>query len=157
MYRSAVPLLLIVALSAPFPTSAQRRLTGDFWEAQGFVYTLGSGGDAGRTGASLAWRCAGPTLEVVYGWDKYFLGRQGNVQVTSSVDQRPRSGAWRLGDNNRSSAMPSSLVGAFTRAAKAGRVALFTVRDLSDGETPLDAFSLMGLTRSLQRLPCSSD
>ena len=68
MYRSAVPLLLIVALSAPFPTSAQRRLTGDFWEAQGFVYTLGSGGDAGRTGASLVQRSRSSTGGTSTSW-----------------------------------------------------------------------------------------
>ncbi len=147
---------LFAALVLPGPVTAQQRISGDFWYVAGMIYTFGSGGEVGRTGASLGWKCSGRTLQVVYGWDKYLLGSNGNVRVTFSVDQgEARAQNWRMQPNNRSALMPQHLVAGFTRAAKAGRTALFGVRDLADGETLVDAFSLMGVTRSLQRLPCA--
>ena len=158
MRRPTIFALAFLGLAVPPTTSAQQRITGDFFAAPGMVYSLGSGGTVGRVGAAVGWKCAGRTLQVVYVWDKLLAGRRGNVQVTFSVDQgSPHTQEWRLDSSRLFATMPRNLVAEFTRAAKAGRVALFAVRDLADGETQVDAVSLMGLTRSLPRLRCSAN
>ena len=153
--RWTVAALVIGALFGQ-PASAQQRSAGDFYSAPGMVFTLGSGGTVSRPAASLAWTCSGSRLQVIYVWDKYFAGVSNAVSVTFMVDQgEPMSGSSQLRPDHISAEMPRALVLWFTDRTKAGRTATLAVRDPIDGETLLDVFSMMGLTRSLPRLSCT--
>ena len=148
--------VLVVGGLVSQPASAQQKSAGDFYSAAGTVFTLGSGGTVGRLAAALAWTCNGSRLQVIYVWDKYLAGVSNAVNVTFMVDQgEPVSGSWQLRPDHLSAEMPRNLVSRFTDRTKAGRTATLAVRDPVDGETLLDAFSMMGLTQSLPRLPCT--
>ena len=144
------------AMGFPVATAAQPRASRDYYFAAGTVYTLGSGGAGDRTGAWLAWTCAGSQLRVIYTWDKYLGGRGGRITVTRTVDGGgPTAGEWTIRDDHVSAVMPSNQVAGFTSLAKAGLNATLSVQDI-DGETLSDAFSLLGVTLSLPRLGCAN-
>ncbi len=131
MAHSWTGLVLALGLFTAGDLSAQirTRASGDFWSSAGFIYTEGSGNDAGRIGASLGWRCSGRRLEVVYGWGRYFVGSGGTVVVTLSVDDgEARSSRWLSIDPEQSCRDDARASGHFVHSGGEGRKSSLQIR-----------------------------
>lgn len=106
---------------------------------------------------SLAWRCGPHGLGVIYNFAGYVRGdAEGNAHVKYRVDDRNVSATqdWILETGNETASMLYG-ISEFTEMAEKGRVGVLHVTDPATGATRRDSFSLMGLTRGLEELPCT--
>lgn len=105
----------------------------------------------------LGWRCMEDGLNVMYMWDKYFIGSDDEVEVMFRFDTSPASPfmSWTVSTDHKAGFAPMSMVTEFTRQAIAGGRLTLRVRD-SDGEVLTDSFSLSGLGQGLPHLSCAA-
>lgn len=169
MTRTLRRLALVAALAALAPRAAAAQAAepvpvGDFFYAR--MQDAATDGDrsllftvAPRDGyrePSLAWRCMADGLNVMYAWDKYFIGDgQGGAEVRFRFDGGDPSpmASWDISADHSAAFLPLDSVAGFTRTAAASLEVEMQVRD-SDGEVLTDRFPLGALMEGLERLPC---
>jgi hypothetical protein len=105
----------------------------------------------------LAWLCMEDGLNIMYKWDKYFIGEDDEVEVMFRLGDQPAMGfsGWGLSVDNTAAFIPMRLVNPITQQAMAASRIVMRVRD-SDGEELTDAFNIDGLGEALKSLPCAT-
>lgn len=168
MPRILRPLALAAAVAALAPRglpaqAADPLPVGDFFYAEmhegatadrSLLFTLAP--PDGYREPSLAWRCMEDGLNVMYAWDKYFIGDgEGGAEVRFRFDGGEPSPmlSWDISTDHSAAFLPLDRVADFTREAADSLEVEMQVRD-SDGEVLTDRFPLGALLDGLERLPC---
>lgn len=160
-------ILLVVVAVFPSAAAAQDDAIGSFLlyrsldtvtvADRSFIVTPGTTITRERT-PLLMWRCLADGLNVIYAFDRPFLGNDfSEVRVVYGFegDAPSEIEAWELMPNSESAWMPMRGVWSFTK--RAARAATVTVRVIDrDGEQLTDSFVLDGLMQALPFLQCYS-
>lgn len=123
-------------------------------EDRSMVFTTALNATLTREGV-LVWRCNGGELELLLNADEY-LGDDLRIPVQWRFDDRAPEDRtfWHASTNNRAAFAPDDQIRAFTSAALPSSEVVIRVWGYDEHRYTY-RFSLMGLTRSLQRLPCA--
>lgn len=105
----------------------------------------------------LAWTCMEDGLNIMYQWDKYFIGDDDKVEIMFRLGDQPPMGftEWGMSTNNKAAFIPMRLVNPITQQAMGAARMIMRVRD-SDGEELTDTFTIEGLGEALKSLPCAT-
>lgn len=107
--------------------------------------------------AALSWGCNGNILDVTYMHGEYLSGNSDkNIFVRYRFDRNGPSSReyWQLVRERKASHIRMRQAFQLTEEAKGRTEARFEAVDPADGERLTDVFSLKGLSRVLDRLPC---
>lgn len=104
--------------------------------------------------ATLFWRCSDEGAEIYISTDEY-LDSDSSIPTRYRFDNDKAQGPdyWSPSTDGDAAFAPDRSIQSFTAGAKGAREVAIRVEDYDDSEYTY-TFSLMGLTRGLQRMPC---
>ena len=130
---------------------------GDADEAAGQTLLVTLAPPDGRRQGALVWRCMDDGLNVMYAWDRYFLGdgaHGAEVRFAFGADPLSPATSWPMAVDHAAAFLPLDQVSPFTLDAVRADTVRLHVRD-ADGEELADDFGLRGLAAGLEHLDCA--